>query len=503
VRSALKKSLILLALALAIAPLAVLAATDGKYLSPVGGEYETVALLSVGDSVPETSNPALDYQMVGIPDGLGAHPNNNGTATLFMNHEFTQGVMSEPLAGAPLNRGAIVSKFILDDDGTVLSGERAYDTVYQDDTLIGPAAQTDNATPGFGRFCSAFLGGPNEGLDRYIYFTNEEADGPGTFGPAGGQTVAVFDNEAHALSGLGRFAKENTVVMRGTGKWTVIISLEDGPSSPDSQLYMYVGRKQYGPGATVLERNGLVGGDLYVFAGLNKNKNSEATFTQGVTAGRWANIPNAENLDQTALEAVADAAGAFSFVRIEDGAFSKTSNEDLFFVTTGGNAAAGNELGRLYHLKLNPFVPWWPSVMKVVYNADAVIANGGDIAISPDNIDTSSRYLMVQEDGTTQSRAVMQAKGRDGGIWRFDLHNFFGTTFVNPLSAEFVAELDSPGDDGIPVPTPGTWESSGIISTSAIFGNDTWIADVQAHSPTTAPGVNTVEDGQLLLITPN
>ena len=29
-----------------------------------------------------------EYRMVGIPDGLGAHPNSDGTSTLFMNHEL-------------------------------------------------------------------------------------------------------------------------------------------------------------------------------------------------------------------------------------------------------------------------------------------------------------------------------------------------------------------------------------------------------------------------------
>jgi hypothetical protein len=48
-----------------------------------------------------------------------------------------------------------------------------------------------------------------------------------------------------------------------------------------------------------------------------------------------------------------------------------------------------------------------------------VVAAGGDIATSPYNIGVSRRrYLIVNEDGTTESRAVMAAKGRDGSIWR-------------------------------------------------------------------------------------
>ena len=33
-----------------------------------------------------------------------------------------------------------------------------------------------------------------------------------------------------------------------------------------------------------------------------------------------------------------------------------------------------------------------------------------------------------------------------------------------------------------------------------LFGNDTWIFDVQAHPPTTMPKPNTVEDGQLMIL---
>jgi hypothetical protein len=37
-----------------------------------GTGYETKRLLSVGDTVPETSQPGKQFQMIGIPDGLGA-----------------------------------------------------------------------------------------------------------------------------------------------------------------------------------------------------------------------------------------------------------------------------------------------------------------------------------------------------------------------------------------------------------------------------------------------
>ena len=189
------------------------------YADSVVPEYETVKVISPGDTIPETSDPSTQYQVVGIPDGLGAHRGRGGTRIVYMNHELGSAVESEPTVGQPLNRGAFVSRLVLDGGGGVLSGERAYDTVYIDDTLVGPAPEVGNATRAFSRFCSGSVAGPDEGFDRPIYFANEEDGTPATtLDGEGGLSVAIFDNQAHALTGLGRFAWENTLVQPGTGK---------------------------------------------------------------------------------------------------------------------------------------------------------------------------------------------------------------------------------------------------------------------------------------------
>ena len=469
------------------------------YAEPVGSaverEYQVRPLLSVGDRVPETSGGDREYQMVGIPDGLGLRPRDDGQSDLFMNHELGNTVESEPTVGEPRNRGAFVSRYRLAKDGSVVTGERAYDTVFEENARVGPAAQVDNGTPGFGRFCSGFLAGPDVGFSDYIYLTGEESTGDldepmgtsGTFDRAGGQSVAVYDNEVHTLPKLGRFAKENAVVRDGYGDKTVVFPTEDGPSSPDSQLWMYVGEKR--SGGSKLSRNGLDNGKLLVFVADDEEQRTEADFQQGDLSGHWEEIPDAENLSERQLEAAADEKGAFGFIRPEDAAASKGSSKDLFFVTTGG--AAGNMLGRGYRLRLDEDDPTGPADLEVIYNADQIEEDGGDTAFSPDNIDVSERFLMVQEDGTTQSRPVIAGKERDGSIWRFDLKEDF--------ERERVVELNPPGRDGTPVP-PAVWETSGIIDAGERFGDDTWLFDTQAHPPTQEPVPGTVEDGQLLLM---
>jgi hypothetical protein len=478
------------------------------YVVPVGSEYDVEALFSVNDKVPEASNPSLNYRMVGIPDGLGAHPNGDGTSTLYMNHELTSGTSSSPVVdgagnpSGPSYRGALVSKWILDAEGNPIRGERAYDTIFDENDPVGPAPASDNATRAFSRFCSGSLSGPPDGLSDWIYFTNEEEGTPAnSFDGDGGLAVAIVDNALYTLPKMGRFAWENTLIQPNHGTSTVAMGMEDGPAAvalgdENSQVYMYVGKKDRRAGAGVLRRNGLDNGELYVLTPANPSNSSEAAFSSGTIGVEWKLIPNAGELDEAELEAASDATGAIRFARPEDGAFNKHDRDEFLFVTTG-EAPGVNVLGRLYSLRLHPGNVTKGGTLTVIYNADAVIAAGGDTAISPDNVDTSGEYLMINEDGTASSRPVMASKGRDGSIWRFDI-DAKGVDFA---SRERVAELDPPGRDGVAV-GPGVWETSGIIDASSLFGADWWLSDVQAHSPTTAPAAGTVEDGQLFLLRP-
>ena len=70
----------------------------------------TKSILTVGDSVNQKPDGS-PYVMVGIPDGLGAFDNGNGTFTLLMNHELgnTQGIVREHGA-----RGSFVSKWTIE-----------------------------------------------------------------------------------------------------------------------------------------------------------------------------------------------------------------------------------------------------------------------------------------------------------------------------------------------------------------------------------------------------
>jgi hypothetical protein len=510
------------------------------YAKPVPGSgWETRAILSAGDVVPETGGQGTQYRMVGIPDGLGVdRANGRGFHTrggggsgvrVLMTHEFAQNVTSEPRVGRPPHRGAFASEVLLTRAGKVLSARRAFERVYQDSTLIGPTADASNPTPAFSRWCSAFLAGPRVGFDRPIFFANEETqpeppsstgDRPPTrsFDPKGSQSVAIFDREAHALSKLGHFPRENTVVMRGTGKRTVILATEDGPRTPDSQLYLYVGRKDRSS-RDPLRRNGLDNGKLYAFAS-DDARDDENQILQGDTIpGHWVEIPGADALTDVQTEAAADAAGAFGFVRLEDGEFRPNAKREFWFVSTGDQAGRPeadphtNELGRIYRLRFHGRDPLDGATLKQAYNADQLTA-AQDGPLSPDNVTVTKRTIVVNEDGhagsaadgSTGSRDDMDRRNRDGSIWVVPL-----ATAGDPSTFRRVAELvgrSEGGRDNAPTMDArgnraGVWETSGVVDARRAFGRNTFLFDVQAHpEPTTPPppAAATVEDGQLMML---
>jgi len=458
------------------------------YVVAVSPEYTVQPLLSVGDRVPRTSNPSQRFQFVGIPDGMGAHREHD-ELVVYVNHELVQATVSEPILGAPLSRGAIVSRLVLDKQRRVVSGDLAYDTVYDENTLVGPAADTSNTTSAFSRFCSGSLAYEDAGFDRPIYFAGEESSGAATYDGRGGLGVAIFDGELHTIPKFGRFPWENLLAQPKRGDETVLIGMEDGPATTDNQLYMYVGKKERIRRATAMRRNGLDNGSLYVFVSDTPGKNTELEFTAGTIEGHWVEIPNADALSDAELEEASDAVGAFGFVRTEDGAFDPVNPDVYYFVTTGSGPA--NLLGRLYKMTLSSRDPRGKTKIELVYNADTIIAGGGDTAVSPDNIDVDDDYIFVTEDGTAQSREVMAEKGRHGSVWRFSKKK--------PYTAVRVAELFPPGRDANFGIGPGVWETTGILSVKE-GSREAWLLNVQAHAPTVAPLPNTVEDGQLVLL---
>jgi hypothetical protein len=426
--------------------------TERSYLIPAEGTNLTITpLLTSGEMVG-------DYQMAGVPDGLGAFLNGD-KAVVFMNHELTTDE-DENISDAR------VSRLVLDPrTGAVESGSYV---------LAG--------TEGYWRLCSASLAGPAVGFDPPVFLTGEESTG----GPHGGISLAInsMDGTVTELPWLGHIAHENQVVIPGFAGKTVIVTTDD--DSHGSELYLYVADSP----ADVLAGKG----QLYVFKADNGTKTADVK--KGATlSGTFIPVDQADNVDAATLQDKARADGAFNFVRLEDVTYDRTTTNTIYFTDTGDDqepnlAADGtplNKNGRLYTLTIDPTDPTKVTEFTVLLDGDA-----GDDLRSPDNIDANATTVMIQEDLNGYLR--QESSDATGRILAYDI----ASGAVTPI-----AKIDQSAGEGLvdAGDVAGSWESSGIINTADVFGEGTWLVDVQAHTLKAPQFGGEDEGGQLLLIT--
>lgn len=483
------------------------------------GDFNYEPLVTVGDRVPLTGDPSKEFAMAGIPDASGIYRDRvTGEIILFCAHEVGKTVRSSAIPGEAPFLGAYVSRYVLNNDGSVKSGNVAYTQIFKENVLWGDTPR-DGDRSSFTRFCSGAFAGPQHGFDRPMFLTNEETFGSAQFSTItaenpdgdglGAQSVAIFDGKMHTLPALGRVGRENTIVQPRRDAKTVIISTEDAGSP--SYVYMYVGTKLRRSNSG-LDKNGLTNGSVYVLCSRDQQDN-EGTFTSGSLPVQWRMIPNAKTMSDVELLTAADAIGAFGFVRVEDTEFDPAApTRNLFLATTGGSRS--NRLGRLYQLTMNPVNPQADGVLNVVYNADEIItpggsytgalatnlvaANGGtannmgvytrvagdidngvDFAVSIDNIAVSRDFIVIQEDRNSPADEVFAKYNRNGAIWTLDRNN---GNQVKMQSTFNYAQIEA--RDGHGPLTAGRWESSGVVATDEFFGPGSFITFVQAHGQT-------------------
>jgi hypothetical protein len=489
------------------------------------GDFTYEPLVTVGDRVPLTGDSSKQFAMAGIPDASGIYRDRvTGEIVLFCAHEVGQNTLSSAIPGETPFRGSYVSRYVLNNDGSVISGSVAYTQIFKENVLWGDTPRT-GAASAFTRFCSGSFAGPQHGFDRPMFITNEETFGSAQFSTItaanpggdglGAQSVAIFDGKMHTLPALGRIGRENTIVQPRRDPKTVIISTED--AGAPSYVYMYVGEKLPGNGKgkgpgqsdSGLDKNGLTNGTIYVLCGKDAQHN-EGTFTSGSLPVQWREIPNGKNLSDEQLLTTADAIGAFGFVRVEDTEFDPAApTRNLFFATTGGSRS--NRLGRLYQLSMNPGRPQADGTLSVVYNADNIItpggsytgavagslvaANGGtannlgaytrvagdidngvDFAVSIDNIAVTGDFIVIQEDTNSPANEVYAKYNRNGGTWTLDRKNGNQAKLQSTFNYAQIQARDGHG----PL-ARGLWESTGVVATDEFFGPGTFITFVQAH----------------------
>jgi hypothetical protein len=475
--------------ALAIAVVAVPAAADrGKssnrgfltsqaaMLDPAVPGATVKPLITVGETLPGTN-----YMFESIPDGISLLRGRHGKVQAYVNHETS--TVPFP-AGFNDFTNALLSKLTLSKSGGVLAG-----------SYVIP----DSAN--YQRFCSNFLASRKHGFEFPLLFTNEEATDfvnrtgtafPGTPGVQEQAGVVVAFNprteQYKTIYGMGRHNHENSVALEGYRR-PVVLSGDDTFTAPSSQLYMYTARN-----AQAVWNDE---GSLWAFKSdvATINDYGDLTATNSVS-GTFIPVPrNIAVGEQTGLENWSNENNVFQFIRLEDIAYDRNRPNVVYMADTGEprakpHATSGRLFrdttgggpypnGRIFKFVFDKRDPTKVKSLSILIDGDALgAASAGvlDLIHQPDNLETTEKLLLIQEDPGSQNQYPL-GTGTTARIWAYDLKKG-GAPFV-------VARVNQSADNG---PTDvnstlglaGAWESSGIVDASRFFGKGAFLVDIQA-----------------------
>ncbi len=468
---------------------------------------DVTPIMTVGDELGE-------FTFEGIPDGIGlTDGDGHGEVDVYVAHEQST-VPFPPLSGAI---GPPRTDF---SDASVSKV-----TVSTRDVSVLDASVAVSPDEGFIRFCSAFMADEHEGFRNPTFFVGEESndvidvpDGA-LYGPDPGIApqrqagyVVAYDTVTETVTpipGMGRLNHENNIVVPGGWNKTAILTTDDTFSGPSAQLYMYLA----GNDRQVIKDRG----HLWAFQVTHKNgvrvdrkdpfngANDYLDIQPGDDMrGRFIRVPDdiadgtTADAPQTALENWSNENNVFQFIRLEDLATDVHDHRVVYIADTGRNRvipdpATGRlvrgpsgtvgqaDNGSVFRMEFNEHNPKRVDSFTVLAQGDDPAGDAYVPFVSPDNVGTSAKSLMIQEDTA------------DAKIWRYDLRK--GSWGV-------VATVNDP--DG---------ESSGIVDASEWFGKGAWLVSVQAHGSNQQEEVVTNpldpalpdltikrEDGQVMLV---
>jgi len=426
------------------APVYLISASDGATLSVIA---------TTGDTI---SGEVLR----GVPDGMGATKNADGTLTLLSNHEISTGadVLSKKDTGT---WGSSISKMTFDPATKKITKlenwmknmsyynytTEKWGSTWEQSLPVGfPTVDSYGAaagTNGLLRFCSGDLvaaGGfsytekdaktkknVTYGYKEAVYLTGEES----------GDVSRAFAFDASGngmqLPKMGLAGWENFLTKPGTGKATIVMGNEDN-NATDSQLYMYVGTKQT-TGANFAEKAGLTNGKLYTIALENYlTDNAVRTAPKGTKIKVGFNEVNTDP-KYGKFASMAQANGT-TFSRVEDGEFDAKNPNVYYFVTTESNkdpkattprpgATYSRDGGALWKMTFaDAKDPFKGATMEMLLDGTEA-----PYLTKPDNITIDDEYILIQEDPGNNAHiarlvAYRKSDGKIAEIAKFDEQYF-------------------------------------------------------------------------------
>lgn len=452
------------------------------YLKPVDDSISFVSILSAGDRVGYKKDGS-PWKMVGIPDGLGAFDNANGTMTVLINHEVREqdpGIIREHG-----QKGAFISRLIINkNDLKVIKAEDQIKKVFAYNSESGKYYTDDRPLY---KLCSGDLSkimgfyDPKSGLGYKgrIFLSGEEVD------PNGRAFAHFVDGEkngvSYELAWLGNMAFENLLAHPGTGKNTVVAITEDAHKG--GEVYFYVGKKQ--ASENPVEQAGLAHGDLYVLKIDGLLAESSAYGRQVLNSNNSGSfslvkIGNVSSLTGEELDRVAKKLAATVFLRPEDGAWDTVDSNRFYFNTT----ADFDLPSRIWALDFyNILQPQQGGTARIIYETkkneqhmldNMTVAQNGEIIVQEDPGDNEYIAEILKINPRLKNSKVIKLARHDEGEFN-----------ANRLTTDE--------------------ESSGVIDVTGIFGKSNeqqYLLTVQAHSPFSniSDREEVIEHGQLLLM---
>ena len=415
------------------------------YITPLAQDWQVQPIITVGETATN------GYAMVGVPDGLGAYANTDGSVTLLMNHELSP---DKGAVRAHGQKGAFVSRWVIEVES--LKVQSGADLI----------KSTVPAGLIFNRFCSADLApssafyntATSKGYAGQLFLNGEEDK-------AGGRAFAhALNGISYELADFGHIAWENLLANPASSDNSLVIGLDD---IQNGLLLVYQGNKSKTGNA--IQQAGLVGGQLY------------AVKVEGERFSLVA-LPNMANLDGKTLRVEAQKRSATGFARPEDGAWD-TLNSKVFWFNTTDKIGGDSRLSQLVFDDINN--PQAGGTITTKIHASEIGAEMFDNL----TVDGDGRVLLEEDPGEHE---------RLSAIWLFEPKTNKTTKLfeANPkLFKSGTADFMTTDE-----------EHSGIIEVTDLLRKASWfdskrryyLGTTQAHKP--HADTSLVEYGQLWLI---